>query len=469
MNYLNLSAKKTAHLISTGKIDPVELIEFHLERAEQYNSKINALTFINRKSAIAQAKACRKNVRAKNAKGKLLGVPFTVKDHFPVKGLPYSDGNVDSFVKSATHTARAVELLQAEGAICIGKGNMTEYGKGYITDNDLYGCTNNPFNLAHTPGGSSGGDAASLAAGFAKFALAGDAGGSIRVPAGYCGLFGLFTTNGSVTRMGSALPVGVKSLMSAYGPMACTLEDIALTFEILSGYEASDFSSLAAPRELPVFKKKRFAFYSRINNVDCDNQIAQFLLSTTRQLLKIGYKAKESTPPPIAQANPYFIVLAGPTALAQEDMQAKLAGKPRNLERESFVLKRLRERIKNEAPPLTAELVLLAWTKMHELRHSIYKLFDEFDFILAPVSATLPPKHGVALYNVNGKDFQSQEVYQFASAINLLGLTSLAFPVGLSKEGLPIGLQIIGPRFSEPRLIEVVKRLGFQDSIKPEI
>lgn len=461
MDYLKLTAKQIAAKIRQAKLDPVELVEFHLERIQRLNPKINALSFINADKAVQLAKARRKEASKGQIRGNLHGVTFTVKEHFPVKGLPHSDGNLDTLVREATHSARVVELLEESGAICIGKGNMTEYGKGYITDNLMYGRTNNPFDSERTPGGSSGGDAAALAAGFSEFALAGDAGGSIRVPASYCGLFGLFPTVGGVTRRNSSLPVGVKSLMSCYGPIARSLEDIKELWQVLGGYDPLDFSSLPRPARPSQFKKGRFAFYTSINQFSCDVQIEEAMKDCVKRLTKRAFKASEITPRPIAEANPYFIVLAGPTTLIQEDMQAALSGKPRDLAKESPILQRLRQRIKQEMPPISAELLLTAWIKLHEFRQQMIQFFTEYDFILAPISATLPPKHGVYVYDVNGKQYQSQEVYQFASCANFLGLPALAIPVGLSKEGLPIGLQLIGPRYSEDELIKVAQKLGF--------
>ena len=127
----------------------------------------------------------------------------------------------------------------------------------------------------------------------------------------------------------------------------------------------------------------------------------------------------------------------------------------------------LRRRVSAELPPLTAETVLRTWHAVDHLRHAIVPTFETYDFVLGPVAATMPVKHGTSSYDIDGITRASQEVFQFASTVNVLGLPAIAFPTGLSTSGLPLGLQIIGPRFSEPRLFAALRAAGFTDGPKP--
>jgi Asp-tRNA(Asn)/Glu-tRNA(Gln) amidotransferase A subunit family amidase len=162
-----------------------------------------------------------------------------------------------------------------------------------------------------------------------------------------------------------------------------------------------------------------------------------------------------------------FIILAAQALLLLEDRLSADAGSPRNLSNEGHIMQNLRARIATELPELKTTDLLRYWYQVDLLRRQIAPCFEKYDFFLAPVSASLPVPHGTASYKVGKQKLQSQEVYQFASAVNVLGLPALAFPTELSKEGLPIGLQLIGPRYSELDLIAVLRNAGICDALPP--
>lgn len=462
MKQIPSSARSAALEIRSGALKPEALLEFHLSQIDRLNPRINALRYINRAESMKLAEQRSKEAKAGKILGRAHGVVFTAKDSIDVAGLPRSDGSLVGAVDAAANNASIVDKLMREGAICIGKTNMAEYGKSYFTENPLFGITNNPFNILFSPGGSGGGDAAAVASLFGYFGLGADAGGSIRIPANFCGLFGLHPTrgaisSGSLTRFSHT----TSQLFRGLGPITRTLDDLELLWSLLSGFDSKDPYSISRAPGSETKRKKRFAFFTELNGASCDVEIAAALCETNARLEEVGYRGEEYLPSPWKFCKEPFIILAAQAALMVEDAVSKKDGYPRDLTKEGTSMKQLRARIAKELPPLTAERVLDAWYTVDKLRHEVAPVFEKYDFILSPVTATLPPKHGATSFEVNNRSLQSQDVFQFASAVNVLGLPAISFPTGLSKAGLPIGLQLIGPRLSEVFLLEVLREAEF--------
>lgn len=459
------SARSLARLIREKELSPVELYKSHREEIDKLNGTIRALRVVNeRASSLAEIKASELNEGI--IPGRLHGVCFCVKDNINVAGLPRSQGSVDSIVDRDETGAQLVELLEKEGGICIGKSNMAEYGKSYFTDNVPYGRTVNPFNHEHSPGGSSGGDAAAVAAGFASFGLASDAGGSIRVPANFCGLFGLHPTRGVYTEGGMAFSGHfISSLFRSPGIIARSADDVELLHSILARPDLRDPTSIATPPFYGLRRTKTFGWYSSLEHVECDDEIQGELERCISQFEKLGFTGRKISPTVMEKALHPFVILAGQAAFMLEDLLFLRAGHPRDHEKEGPMVKALRAKIATQLPPLTPETLLLALDDVQRLRREAVSLFDEVDFLLCPVAATSAPRHDATSFTIKGKHYEPHEVFRFSSAVNVLGLPAVAFPTGLSSTELPLGLQLIGPRFTEPFLLEVLRLAGFRSAV----
>lgn len=455
-------AREVAAKMRRGEIKAEQVVNYHLAQIQKLNSTVNALCYLAKDQAL---EASRKLDRQSKRTGRLCGVVCSVKDSYEVQGMPKSDGSSTGFIASCSITNSSVQRLLDEGAIIIGKNNMAQYGKSYFTDNELYGKTNNPYNLECSPGGSGGGDAAAVACDFAKISLGYDAGGSIRIPANFCGTFALFPTRGVISALGSNFMHTTSALFRNNGPLAGNLDDLELAFDVLAGFDQNDPFSVACTSSNASKEHKCFAYFSEINSIQADSEIKEALLSTVSRLEKLGFKSEECVPEPWKQGLEPFIILAAQTAMHFEDLQAITNNKPRNLVSEPQIIKNLRARLSSEVPPLSVENLLKSWYMIDKLRHDAAKVFAKYDFILSPVAASLAPKHGTTQFNINSQNYQSQQVFQFAHAINVLALPAVAFPTNLSKNGLPVGLQIIGPRFSERKLISYLRKANFTQGL----
>jgi Asp-tRNA(Asn)/Glu-tRNA(Gln) amidotransferase A subunit family amidase len=454
-----------ATALRTGALLPTTLLSQHLERIQQWNTQLKGLRYVNSDRALAAAREIEKIPRPWPSPGRLLGTFFSAKDHIPVAGLPRSDGMVKGAEQAAPQSAPLINTLESEGAICLGKGNMAEKGKSYFTESSIGGRSCNPFDLMRTPGGSSGGDAVAVASQFVDFAVVGDAGGSVRVPANFCGIFGLFPTKGLLpeTDIGTTWHP-ISNLFRNIGFLSRSTEDLELLLSITSKFDPRDPFSTEAPRNAPD-KKGKFAYFSSLNGVRVDPQIKDSLSRSVQQFEKLGFRGVEFVPPGFERSFGTFIILAGQAALAIEDLYERSLGNPTPGSDDGPTIRRLRERILTELPPLTADTVLQMLSVVNQSRHEIARFFQEYDFIISPVSATVPPPHDTALFSIDGQELFSQHVFQFASAINLLGIPAVAFPTELSSEGLPLGLQISGPRWSESTLLQLLTDAGFGHSL----
>ncbi len=464
-----LSAAEAARQVRAGKVTPPEILQSHLDRIKKHNPAVNALRYVDESGAASRAAIQEQQRHSPTLRGRLHGSVFCVKDHIDVAGMPKSYGSKYSNIPQCASSAALVDLLFAEGGNCIGKSNMPELGKSYFTDNRAFGRTNNPFNGEYSPGGSSGGDAAAVAAGFCSFALAADTGGSVRVPANFCGLFGLYPTRGTFTDAGMGqYRHSISQLFGALGVIAGSLEDIEILQSTLAVYNPRDPYSAPFPAGSLGQRgmKKTFAYFSNINGVQCDKEIKQSLLETVRRLEALGYRGEEVTPEPFAGSYEIFIILAGQASLRLADILAEARNAVTPAAEESELLQGLRKRIATELPPLTSDMLLTCWHRVDHLRHAIIPYFDKYDFFLSPVYASGPVKHGTKTYEIDGQSLQSQQVAQFANAANVLALPAISFPTGTFAESkLPLGLQLIGPKYSEKMLFHVLRQSGYTSRV----
>lgn len=462
MNQPRRTINQLVESFKNGSLLPSAHADKLLQLANQQNSKIRALTYVDQLRIVQDAKERDRQIRAGKPCGPLHGAIYSAKDNIKVAGMPGSQGSKMGQYKEADCDSRLIGILRQAGALCIGKGNMPEYGKSVTnTENEIFGRTLNPINLDFSPGGSTGGDAAALAAGFSDFAIGGDSGGSIRVPAQLCGLYGILPTNGILSDSpGCFISSSITKTFGSIGLLTTCLADLELLLPLLVSLNELDPLSIPVPSswKVPAGGKRKIASFSKLLGLSADQETCNALSTTLKKLTGIGYEIEEVLPIQFEQCLEPFVLLAGQAALIQEDQLCSQSGSPRNLSLESTIVKRLRTRIATELPPLTVEMLLMLQAKVLSLRREIAEWFTNFDAIVCPISANHAVKYDSPL-SVDGTDVDSTFAYHFVRVANVLGLPAISFPVTTSQAGLPIGLQIIGPRFSEWRLIDILKHL----------
>lgn len=460
-----LSFNEVSLRLKDGTLTVEAYVDALLERIASINPKVNALRYVNVEGAKRKAKELDGLKVDKKKSLPLFGLPFSAKDTMSVKGLPWSEGTLLRAVERDETSSACSDALLSAGAVCLGKANMSEYGKSYFTENVPFGRTVNPWDTSRSPGGSSGGDAAAVSSGMAPVGLCADSGGSIRVPAAFCGVFGHYPTRGIVSSSGlRAWTHTISSLFRSPGVVSSSLNDLEAALNVLIGYDDKDPNSTPFCDDISKrTRRKRFGFFSRLNGVESAIEIREHLSLAAKRFEASGFLGEELIPKQFEGCFEVFILLAGQASLIIDDILAAERGVPRDPSKESPILQSLRARVAAQLPPLTAERLLWAWSTVDRLRREALSIFENFDFVLMPVAATLAPPHGTTKYDVDGVIRESQEVFQFASSVNVLGLPSIAFPAGISISGLPIGLQVVGPRFSDRNLIQYLKEAGFSE------
>ncbi len=461
-----LSAKEVREQIWNGTLSPLQHLESQLAVIHKLNPKLNALRIV----ATTQAKD-RANELSQNRSPKALhGLTFSAKDHIDIKGLGRSNGCKYGANDNVAQSCAAASLLEEAGAICIGKGNQAHHGRSYFTSNRDFGTTENPYRIGYSPGGSGGGDAAALASGMCDFALGADSGGSIRVPANFCGLFGLLPTQGLISDSGlSAHSHTFRRLTRSLGPLTRSLDDLELLFRILARFDRTDAASYSSPfrSQTPEEPKKKFIYFTEMNGTSCAKEIESSLMSAVSRFEQAGYTGTALTPKIFEQCFEVFIILFGQAGLISEDLVHSLQGLPPDLANESDDLKTLRSRIASELPALTVESLFHFWHMLDSLRDQSASLFNEIDFVLAPVCAILPPPQAPRKLAIDGVEEKSENIFQFAAVPNTLNLPALAFPTEISSTGLPLGLQLIGERYHEHKLFRALRDAGYTSCLSP--
>lgn len=463
--------RSLARLVRTGATTSRDVVSAHLDSLKRWNTVTNAACFINEAESIERAIALDESIRRGEKQGLLAGVPFTAKDHIRLAGTPRSMGTTFR----STHTSNRSDPLMAaalnQGAICVAKGNQTEYGKAFFTENERYGKTVHFLDPTRTPGGSGGGDAATVAVGGAVFGLGVDASGSVRVPATFCGLYGLVPTHGLLPQSGLVEDTHCfTSTFSVPGILARGLEDLEIVFSALRTFDRSYPYATAYPMGLhpdPVGAPvRRIGIVRTVNDIPLESEITCALDAITERCRTAGFSADPFSSHLFDKTVEPFIVLNVQAVIAAEDILYAELGTPRTPLDDGPRLTALREKIRHRLPPLSVEGLLVMLNRVEQLRRAAASLFDEVDLIVAPVAAITPPLHGADRFCVGGREIESHEAFLFSAMTNILGLPTLAFPTHQGSNGMPVGLQIIGPRFSELRMIALLHQLGYDSPLQ---
>lgn len=478
MELSELNISQVHRGLISKEFSAVELAQFFIKKIESENSKIFAyLDFDKEKiqsEAFSQAKEVDELISQKKEISSLAGIPFAVKDNILVKDVRCTAGSkiLENYV--APYNATVVEKLKEKKAIIIGKTNLDEFAMGSSTEHSAFGPTRNPHDLERVPGGSSGGSAAAVAANLAVFALGSDTGGSVRQPAGFCGIVGLKPTYGAVSRYGL---IAMASSLDQIGPFAKTAEDAETVFEAISGKDPLDSTSVESKKSNSKFQisNLKIGIPKEFFIKGIDSGIEKNVKDSIRKFEKEGAKIEEISLPHCtdnALAAYYLIMPSEASAnLARYDgIKYGFSSKEAVDLKEVYFLSRqkgfgdeVRRRIMLGTFALSVgyyEAYYLRAQKVRTLiREDFKKSFEKVDVILTPVSPTLPFKIGekvtdpVAMYLSD----------IFMTAVNLAGLPAISIPYG-KVDGLPTGFQIIGKPFEESMILEAGKTFEKLDS-----
>jgi len=455
-----LSLTAASKAIHRGDLSCVDLARTCLGRIDAGNKRINAVITPMRESALAQAVALDAEARAGRFRSALHGIPIALKDNMDTAGTRTTNGSALQKDRVPTQDARVVEQLKQAGAIIIAKSNMSEFALASATSaSSFYGPVSNPWNLDYVSGGSSGGSGAAVASGMALGALGTDSGGSVRIPAAWCGLTGLKPTLGMVsfTGVGPTPP-----LLDTIGPMARTAEDVALLFTQMTGYDPLYMMSPDRPREdyaagldrpltnLRIGVPRHPYFEGLDEQVGKAVEAALAVLATLAgNVENVTLKGAESANLPDITAAMYDIYVY------HDELLAKHRDAYQPLIRNALV--GMGEDIDSQASgSISAKLAQYIQSREAMLRaqRTIDSTFDGFDVVVMPTIKILPYTLESARHSeYEGGPPLHSSIVANTMVFNILGLPALTVPCGFSREGLPIGLQICGPRYSEGTLL----------------
>ncbi len=447
------SATELASQIRTRRISAVEVVEAHLKRIEQVNPELNAIVTIAN-DALDRAREADESLGGVSSIGPLHGVPLTIKDTIDTQGLRTTYGSRLRAGHVPTQDATAVARLRAAGAIILGKTNTPEMAIPYETDNPVFGRTNNPHSSKRTAGGSSGGEAAAIAAHLSPAGIGSDLSGSIRVPAHFCGINGLKPTTGRVPMEGHVPEAtGTLSLGACIGPMARRVVDLALLFNVLADAPPTEFSDTQfvahARREL---HDVQLAFYCDDGHTPVTEETEAAIRTAARSLSDAGLVVREERPPSVSEGPRLWVELfsrAGTEQLrsfyrGREDEAGPLV---------ASLIAKAEDASTFENRITTAEALARAVVERERLREELLDWMKTTPLIIAPVGAVTAFEHGANRVNVSGQSISTFRAFSYAQTFNVFGLPAVTVPVAHSAERLPIGVQIVGRPFEESMVL----------------
>jgi Asp-tRNA(Asn)/Glu-tRNA(Gln) amidotransferase A subunit family amidase len=440
--------------IRSKQISPVEVVESHLRRIASCQPKLNAFVHLDAEAALVQARAAENAVLHSRPLGTLHGAPLTIKSCIDVAGWPCPAGSLLRKDYVPRSDAPLVSRLKAAGAVLLGNTNTPEFLMAYETNNLLAGKTSNPWNLAYSSGGSSGGEAAAIAAGCSMGGVGSDGGGSIRVPAHFCGICGLKPTPGRAPATGHFPSCsGAFGWIGVVGPMARTVADVRALFEVLAGPDAGDAHSAPVPLRSYSEKELRSTRIGILQSAALGNATPETRAAVDRAAKMLGdrgFQIESFELHGLDRALELWWFFFGP--VVAHLLSANFAG------HESQLSPMLREYLSNATSPepLSLDQFIQACAERDLLREKILRQMDNVPILLSPVSSAPAFRHGEGNYKP-GTGYL--DTMRFSQWLNLAGFPGASVPISLSSKGLPIGVQIIGRPFEEERILAVAEAL----------
>ena len=468
MSLLDYTATQLAEKIKNHEVSVLDAVNAVLEQIDSKEDTYNCYVTVDREGALKKAEEVQKKIDSGEFTGPLAGVPVAIKDNMCTEGLltTCSSKILGNFVP--TYTSEAVINLEKAGAVIIGKTNMDEFAMGSTTEKSAYGPTKNPRNPEHVPGGSSGGSAAAVAANECFYALGSDTGGSIRQPAGYCGVVGMKPTYSTVSRYGL---IAYGSSLDQIGPLCKDVKDCATILETIASYDPKDSTSVKRDDTdftsalVDDVKGMKIGIPRDYLGEGLDSEVKDAILKAADVLKSKGAIVEEFDLGLVEYAIPAYYTIAA--AEASSNLE-RFDGIKYGYRTEEYTdLHNMYKKTRSEGfgPEVKRRIMLGSFVlssgyydayylKALRVKALIKKAFDDafakYDVILGPVAPTTAPKLGESLSDPI--KMYLGDIYTIS--INLAGLPGICLPCGVDSKGLPIGLQLIGDCFKEKNIIQ---------------
>tara|TARA_A100001037_G_scaffold49313_1_gene41232 strand:+ start:5620 stop:7092 length:1473 start_codon:yes stop_codon:yes gene_type:complete len=465
------SAVELAAMIRDRSLTSTDALDCLIDRVEKFNPGLNAVVAMDLDAARERAKLADRALDGSELWGPLHGLPMTIKDSFEVTGMPTTSGAPKLKDHIPSQNAVAVQRLIDAGAIVFGKTNLPLYADDVQTYNEVYGTTNNPWDIARVPGGSSGGAAAALAAGLTPLELGSDIGGSIRNPAHYCGVFGHKPTWGIVPMRGHIPPPPgtlAPADLAVAGPMARHPEDLSLALDLMAGADSTGATGWRL--ELPPAKRSTLSDYRVavwLDDTACpiDAEVLDILGNAVDALARTGIRVDDTARPipSLSDSHELYLQLlyavygAAYRGEALDALVTQAAASPDSTD--------YADRFARGATQRHG-----AWMRASEQRYALRErwqaFFEDFDVLLAPImpTAAFPHDQGGSInkrtYEVNGMTRPYLDQLTWAGLVTVVHLPATVAPVGRTRSGLPVGLQVVGPYLGDRTTLDFAGRMA---------
>jgi amidase len=463
------TATELARRIRDREVSSAEVTEAFLARIAAHNGKLNAIVHLLQTEARSRAKEADDALARGQRWGALHGVPVTVKEMFLIADTPSTLNSKRLKNFRAREDGVLIKRIKDSGAVILGKTNVPANLQGYQCKGDIYAEGKNPYRLECSPGGSTGGGAAAVAAGMTALELGADGGGSLRVPAHFCGVCCLKPTDKSIVRYGG-MPIPAKARgflvnMGQPGPLGRSIDDLELLWKVIRGPDSSDFEIAPIdwrPASGRSLEQLRFAWTDGFDEYVAGAETREQLAALAARLESAGARVNKATPAIYPRAREVFVQLLG--AMLGQDMpwpvrkifpmfvaRGLLKGQP-------SMVRLLRRALKMNTQEYAAALGV-----KRALVQDIERFFGSHDVLIAPVSygpAFTRCKEGSALDFDGAMRPYNDYCWPYVGPFNASGHPALVMPLGTAKDGLPIGVQLIGPYWSEPELLHIARQLA---------
>ena len=437
------TASEIAAAIREKRVSATEVLEAHLSQISQRNPALNAIITLDEEGARSRAREADEALARGETWGPLHGLPMTLKDGHSTAGMRTTAGYPPLASYIPTEDGTVAARLKAAGAIIMGKTNVSELLGDIQTDNPIFGRTNNPWNLERTPGGSSGGACTALAAGMTPLEVGSDLAGSVRIPASFCGVYGLKTTEHRVSLHGHIpdLPSTPRATrhMWAMGPLARSVEDLALAYRIIAGPDGHDLEVPPVPLGEswePEVDSLRVAWAPTFPGVPVAHSIREAIERVASELDSLGARVEEALPPVD------FKELAKARTLLSRAVRTSFSPT-------------------EEEPLVPIPDYLAALDRRDAITNAWERFFDEWDALICPVAMVTAFPHCPTNtpLKVDGEEVSYWRIVGHCAPFNFTGHPAVAMPVGVDPQGLPIGIQVVGKRWGEARLLGIASAL----------
>jgi len=446
-----------AQHIRDRQISVREVVEAHYRLIHRLNPSLNAFVSIDEERALQQARAADEMLASRQSIGPLHGMPITIKSSVDVAGLPCETGTRLRQGNVPTTDAPLVQRLKTAGAIVLGNTTVPEFLMAWETRSALYGTTSSPWDLERTPGGSSGGEAAAIAACCSAGGIGSDGGGSIRVPAHFSGICGLKPTPGRIPATGHfPASTGPFALLGVVGPMARTVRDLRLLFDVIAGPDNGDPNAAPVPLrqiDAKTLRTLRVGYFEDDGHTPVTKETRSAVQRAVQVLRDDGFTVEPFRPEGLQEALRLWRVLFidGVSLLLQQAYKG----------RETDMYSITREVVEHAAkdPELTTDRLLGTLFGRDVVRSQFLNQMERYPILLCPVSAGPAFRHGERSWVIEGQTVEYLDSFCYSQCFNLLGNPGVSVPIGSSPEGLPIGVQIVGRPWEEEQVLAVAERL----------